>query len=87
MSLPHDITEGISTITQDDIRDHFQVFGDIEEVRIIKNKEENVMRGFGFVLFTDRVGYNRVFENGEIQMIKNKEVLCDLSRLSVEEFF
>jgi hypothetical protein len=32
------------------------------------------MRGFGFVLFKDRLGYLRVFEYGEIHMIKGKQV-------------
>lgn len=48
---------------------YFSQFGEIEDVRVIKNKEENIMRGFGFVLFYDRVSYNRVFENGEIHTV------------------
>lgn len=67
VSLPHDITE-------DDLRAHFIKFGDIEEIRIIKNKEENIMRGFGFVLFADRIGYTKVFEEGQEHVVKGKSV-------------
>lgn len=67
VSLPHDVTEN-------DLREHFVKFGDIEEIRIIKNKEENVMRGFGFVLFVDRIGYIRVFEEGASHVVKGKVV-------------
>lgn len=69
VSLPHDICEA-------DMESYFKQFGDIEDVRIIRDKEENVMRGFGFVLFKDRLSYNRVFEHGEIHQIKGKDVEC-----------
>jgi len=32
------------------------------------------MRGFGFVLFVDRLGYTKVFEDGEIHNIRGKNV-------------
>lgn len=67
VSLPHDVTEN-------DLQQHFVKFGEIEEIRIIKNKEENVMRGFGFVLFADRIGYIRVFEEGANHVINGKNV-------------
>lgn len=67
VSLPHDITAA-------DLREYFSQFGDIEDERIIKNKEEGTMRGFGFVLFYDRVSYLRVFEQGDHHVIKGKPV-------------
>jgi len=72
VSLPHDVTEN-------DLREHFVKFGEIEEIRIIKNKEENVMRGFGFVLFVDRIGYIKVFEEGASHVVKGKVVRSSLT--------
>jgi RNA recognition motif-containing protein len=67
VSLPHDITT-------DDLREHFQQFGAIEDVRIIKNKEVGTLRGFGFILFYDRVSCIRVFEQGDHHVIRGKPV-------------
>lgn len=61
-------------VIEGELKTYFEFFGEIEEVRIIKNKEENVMRGFGFVLFYNRVSYNRVFEYGETHTIRGKQV-------------
>lgn len=52
------------------LREYFKRFGEIEEVRVIKDKSEGLARGFGFVLFKNRMSYNRVFEASE-----NHEVL------------
>lgn len=68
VSLPHDIRK-------DDLQKYFSKYGEIEEVRIIKDKEANTMRGFGFILFTDRIGFIRVFEDGELHTIKGKQVV------------
>ncbi len=43
-SLPYDVTE-------DEIRDHFAGCGDIESVRLVRDKKTNVGKGFGFILF------------------------------------
>jgi hypothetical protein len=67
VSLPHDIST-------DDLHRYFARFGCIEEVRIIKDKEVGTMRGFGFILFQDRLGYIRVFEEGDFHVIKGKQV-------------
>jgi RNA recognition motif-containing protein len=67
VSLPHDITTS-------DLRDYFKHFGAIEDVRIIKNKEIGTLRGFGFILFYDRVSFIRVFEQGDHHVIKGKQV-------------
>lgn len=67
VSLPHDITTS-------DLRDYFKQFGAIEDVRIIKNKEVGTLRGFGFILFYDRVSFIRVFEQGDHHIIKGKQV-------------
>ena len=67
VSLPHDITTS-------DLRDYFKHFGPIEDVRIIKNKEIGTLRGFGFILFYDRVSFIRVFEQGDHHVIKGKQV-------------
>ncbi len=38
---------------ENDLRDHFSVFGQIEECRLITDRETGRSRGFGFVTFTD----------------------------------
>ena len=77
VNLSHEITEGRLVLTVDDLKDYFSQFGEIEEVRIIKNKEENVMRGFGFILFYDRVSYNKVFELSETHKINGRQVVSN----------
>lgn len=78
VNLSHDITE-------DHLRKYFSQFGQIEEVRIIKDKEVGTIRGFGFVLFQDRVSYIRVFEQGDFHLINGKQVYISNIRLNVEK--
>lgn len=61
-------------ITQEHLRKYFAQFGGIEEVRIIKDKEVGTNRGFGFVLFSDRISYIKVFEQGDFHLINGKQV-------------
>ena len=68
VSLPHDISV-------EDLKMYFSKFGYIEEVRIIKDKEVGTMRGFAFILFDDRLGYLRVFEEGDFHTIRGKQVV------------
>ena len=67
VSLPHDIST-------EDLKRYFARFGAIEDVRIIKDKEVGTLRGFGFILFQDRLGYIRVFEEGDFHVIRGKQV-------------
>ena len=80
VSLPHDIT----TL---DLKNYFYQFGQIEDVRIIKNKEVGTMRGFGFVLFHNRVSCIRVFDQGDYHLINGKQVLYVYSRLNAGEYY
>lgn len=80
VSLPHDMTTN-------DLRNYFCHYGEIEDVRIIKNKEEGTMRGFGFVLYYDRVSCIRVFDQGDYHIISGKQVIDHYSRWSVEEYY
>lgn len=80
VNLPFDVTT-------DNLRAYFRRFGDIEDVRIIKNKEEGTLRGFGFVLFFDRISSIRVFEEGDYHLINGKQVFFSYYRLSAEECF
>lgn len=40
-------------ITTDDLREYFSKFGKIVECEVVKSRETNVSRGFGFVTFDD----------------------------------
>lgn len=64
-------------IREEDIEEHFRQYGEIEEIRVIRNKEDNMMRGFGFVLFKSRISYNLIFENEETtHTIRGKSIEC-----------
>jgi RNA recognition motif-containing protein len=65
--LPYDTTT-------EHLRDYFIQFGDIEDVRMIKDREDGSLRGFGFILFYDRVSCIRVFELGDYHVICGKQV-------------
>ncbi len=41
-------------VTEDDLRELFQAFGRIDSVAIIKDRFNNVSKGFGFVEMPDR---------------------------------
>lgn len=72
--LPYDITT-------EHLRDYFIQFGYIEDVRIIKDKEDGSMRGFGFILFYDRISCIRVFELGDYHVICGKQVRVALPQV------
>lgn len=59
-----------------DLFQHFEAFGRIEDIRVIKNKEDNVLRGFGFVLFKDKTSLQKVFAYGDKHIVKGQEVEC-----------
>lgn len=56
--------------------DYFQKFGKLDDVRIIYDKVENCPRGFGFILFNDRVSAIKVFEKGEIHEVNGYNIEC-----------
>ena len=39
--------------TEDDVREHFSEYGNIESIDVIKDKDTGAPRGFGFVTFDD----------------------------------
>jgi RNA recognition motif-containing protein len=41
------------TVTSDDLRDAFEPFGNIQEAKVIMDRETGRSRGFGFVTFTE----------------------------------
>ncbi len=41
-------------VTEDDLRTAFQAFGQIESVTIIKERSNNVSKGFGFVEMAEK---------------------------------
>lgn len=46
-SLPYDVRE-------EDVREHFEDFGDLESVRLIQDSETGMGKGFGFLVFKDQ---------------------------------
>ncbi|KAL1116631.1 hypothetical protein AAG570_005103 [Ranatra chinensis] len=48
--------------TEDEIRDHFKQFGDVDYVSIVRNRETGESKGFAYVKYTKPVGAARAFE-------------------------
>ncbi|KAJ4423535.1 hypothetical protein N0V82_001860 [Gnomoniopsis sp. IMI 355080] len=50
-------------INTDQLREHYEKFGDIEEVNIPVNREDGSSRGFGFVVFSDNQADNKTSDD------------------------
>ncbi|XP_055491120.1 RNA-binding protein 34 isoform X1 [Leucoraja erinacea] len=61
-NLPYDIQEN-------DVRDHFYECGEVESVRIVRDRESGMGKGFGYVLFqnTDSVTLALELNNSELK--------------------
>ncbi|KAL3314329.1 hypothetical protein Ciccas_007056 [Cichlidogyrus casuarinus] len=47
-------------ITDQDLREYFSYFGEIADATVVKNKENNTSRGFGFVTFADTDSVDKI---------------------------
>lgn len=46
-------------IHEQELRDHFSQFGDIDQVRIVKNRQTRKSMGFGFITFSNAKAANK----------------------------
>ena len=64
------------------IRDYFNRYGKIEDVRIIVDKAAKVSRGFGFVLFFDTAPLSKIFNETKTHSILGKIVIFFFFKLN-----
>jgi len=69
-----------SETTQENLSTFFRQFGEIEEVKIIMDKQTNRSKGYGFVLFREADAAIRAVAN-EYPNIDGKMVNCNLASL------
>ena len=59
----------------DDLHEYFIKFGEIIEIRVIKDKIDNIPKGFGFVLFKDKHALKKVLEKGLTHIVNGCKVI------------
>eukprot|EP01138_Halocafeteria_seosinensis_P016335 gb/GECG01016666.1/.p1 GENE.gb/GECG01016666.1/~~gb/GECG01016666.1/.p1 ORF type:complete len:521 (+),score=62.15 gb/GECG01016666.1/:1-1563(+) len=64
--------------TEEDLKNYFQQFGEIESVQVVYSRETSRSRGFGFVVFTDAASVQRVV-NRRMHTINDKMVEVKLA--------
>ena len=62
-------------VSQDDLKDYFGQFGELESVQIMKDPLTGRSRGFAFLIYKVEESMKKAIEN-EDHMLKVKEVLC-----------
>lgn len=67
--LPHSVTD-------EELKNHFSHFGEIEDYVVMVDRTTGKPRGFGFVTFTTEDPVDRVMAEKDNQRIKGKWVDC-----------
>ena len=62
-------------VSQDDLKDYFGQFGELESVQIVMDPLTGRSRGFAFLIYKVEESMKKAIEN-EDHMLKVKEVLC-----------
>lgn len=63
-----------STLTEDDLRDHFSSYGKVAEHQIMVDHSTGRSRGFGFVTFESEDSVERVISEGRMRDLGGKQV-------------
>ncbi|KAI4983899.1 hypothetical protein ZWY2020_025765 [Hordeum vulgare] len=63
-----------STLTEDDLRDHFSSYGNVVEHQIMVDHSTGRSRGFGFVTFESEDSVERVISEGRMRDLGGKQV-------------
>ena len=66
-----------STVTEDDLRKHFERFGRISEVELLRCRETNRLRGFAFVTFEDEDSADKCIQRRTHEICKK---ICEVKR-------
>ena len=67
--LPHNLED-------EEFKEYFEAYGDIEDSAILKDKRTGKPRGFGFVTYTDIASVEKVMELKDSHVIQGKWVDC-----------
>ncbi|KAJ3692664.1 hypothetical protein LUZ60_011759 [Juncus effusus] len=72
--MPRDVTE-------EDLRGLFDPFGDIFEVRLVKDKETRENKGFAFIIFTTKDAAQTAIEQVHEKDFKGRTLRCSVSQV------
>ncbi|XP_002154409.1 uncharacterized protein LOC100213955 [Hydra vulgaris] len=66
-----------SSITEDDLRSHFEKFGAVHEVDLLRDRDTNRLRGFAFVTFEDEDSADKCIQKRAQEICKK---FCEIKR-------
>jgi cold-inducible RNA-binding protein len=75
-----------STVSEDELRQAFEAFGQVESVSIIKDKFSGESRGFGFVVMPSREESLKAIEGMNNKDIGGKNIAVSEARPRVSKF-
>merc|ERR1711937_21967 len=61
-------------ITTNELKKHFEVFGDISEARVVRDSQTNRSKGYGFIAFVNKAAAARAIEEMNHKRIGGREV-------------
>ena len=60
-------------VTEEDLKEAFEVFGEVETIRVIKDKYTGRSKGFGFVEMPDSAASQSAIDDSKWQRVKRKK--------------
>lgn len=73
--------------TEDELRDLFSKFGDIEDLVVLKDKFTGRSKGFGFVTFSDDAAADAAVTELDQTEFKNRKIVVNEARPPKERSF
>jgi len=67
-------------VTEDDLREAFEVFGQITSVKIITDRFTGESRGFGFIEMPERIEAKSAMDNLNGSQLKGKAIVVNEAR-------
>lgn len=68
------------SITEVDLQREFTKFGEVERVRIVRDKTDGKSRGYAFVVFSDEHGARAAYKEGNGMKLGDRTILTDVER-------
>ena len=75
-----------STVTEDELRQAFEAFGQVESASIIKDKFSGESRGFGFVVMPSKEESDKAIEGMNNKDLGGKNIATSEARPKVNKF-
>jgi len=66
-----------SSATEDDLRSHFERYGRVNEIELLRDRETNRLRGFAFVTFDDEDSADKCIQRRSHEICKK---ICEVKR-------